>query len=414
MGFSKIICTLIGLFLLQPPVSYCKYRSSDIVSSALQFIVDLYSQNHTEHEILSKIQSVFCPEQPLCDQDGERVDAIESSTAIVNDSKLLRWINQKEIIELTGLCCLPCLCDNNKCSENDNCCLTKQAASLKKAQEPVHTEFKNECIGATSMSYFSKTTSDNKYPHYSMVTNCFNNRDNVTLVTRCERPDTHDVKVEETIPVSSLITGRTYWNKYCAVCQNDSLDIVSWNATIYMKRDYIIFRNRSIPVTLLRSFSDFYNEAMAAGEVIYTKPSKVEPSICVPKRYIENVDVSTFHATCQAHHFLRDACENFDSPSLVYGIKSPRAYKNLFCLLCQEDGISSESETDCKFDVVKSSRASYTALLNHKFATEGDLSNDYSTQHTNQKECPCYTILDNVQVIMTRFFLRIICLRTIC
>ena len=394
----KRIYILIGVMFLQSTSSYS--NSSDyLIRRALQFIVDMHNQTHTEYEFLSKIQTIFCPDQPVCKQHN----VIETSTVQSTDFMTSQWINQRDIIQPLGLCCLPCSCNDNTCTENDNCCLTKQIFDPEKAQSPQgNSTIQNDCIAATSKSYFSKTHVDFKYPHYSMVTRCFNNRDNVTLVTRCEQPDLHDLKADETIPVYSKVTGRTYWNKYCAICQNDSQDIVTWDAKIHMKRDYLIFRHRSIPVTPAQNFSHFYDMSVNAGELIYTKPNEIgpsmEPSMCVPKNRIRQADEANFHALCHEHQFLRDACHNFDSLSVVYGFKGPVTYKNMFCLLCQTDRILSNSDPDCELDVFKGMQPSYTALLNHNFLVEGALSGGYEKEQTTQQKCPCYTILDSVQV----------------
>ena len=373
MSSLKTMYNLIGVILLQPTLSDSK-SSDDLITTALEFIVGMHNENHTEHEFLSKIQTLFCPDQPVCKQH----DVIESPIAQSIDLMTSYWTSQKKIIQPLGLCCLPCLCVENACAENDNCCLTKQAVDLRKDHpSSVDKIIENDCIAATSKSYFSKTNVDFKYPHYYMVTRCFSNRENVTFVTRCEQPDTHDLKVDETIPVYSKATGRTYWNKYCAICQNDWQDAVTWDAIIHMNRDYHIFNHRSTPVTPAQNFSHFYDMAVNAGEVIYTKPNKIEPSlepiICIPKNLIRQADETNFHALCQKHQFLQNACQNFDSPSVVYGIKGLQPYKNMFCLLCQTRSISLESEPDCELDVFKGKRPSYSALLNQNFMVEGSL-----------------------------------------
>ena len=397
MGSIKNIYILIVVILLQSTFPYSN-SSDEHITRALQFIVDTHNQTHTEHEFLSKIQTMFCPDQPVCKQN----DVNETSTVQSIDFMTSQGINQREIIQPLGLCCLPCSCNDNTCAENDNCCLTKQTINVEKSQTGVNRTIQNNCIAATSKSYFSKTSLDTNYPHYSMVTRCFNNRDNVTLVTRCEQPDLHDIKADETIPVYSKVTGRTYWNKYCAICQNDSQNIVTWDAKIHMKRDYFIFRHRSIPVTPAQNFSHFYDMAVNAGELIYTKPNEIEPSMepsmCIPKNKIRQADEASFHALCHEHQFLRDACHNFDSLSVVYGFKGPVTYTNMFCLLYQTGRFLSNSQPDCELDVFKGMRPSYTALLNHNFVVEGALSGGNENEQTTQQKCPCYTILDSVQV----------------
>ena len=295
-----------------------------------------------------------------------------------------------------GLCCLPCSCDDEACAENDNCCLTRQV-DLEKDRSPMNRTILMDCIAATSKSYFSKTSLP-KYPHYSMITRCFSNRKNATLVTQCEQPNTQNVKADETIPVYSKVTDRTYWNKYCAICNDDSLRFVNWGATIHLNQYYYIFNHRSVPVTRSQNFSHFYDTAVHAGEVIYTKPERTEPNICIPKENILQADEAKFHTQCHANQFLRDACQNFNSPAVVYGLSGPRGYKNVFCLLCQTGHMLPGDQSSCELDVHKGIPPSFTALLNHNFVTEEDLKNGFEDEETSQHGCPCYTIFDNVQV----------------
>ena len=396
MNFIKNVQVFIGVLLLQPFGHYCGHHSNDIIASALQVAIDLYNENHTEHEFLSMIQTLFCPDQPVCNQP----DVTESSDALSSDFTTSRGAYQRDIIKSLKHCCLPCSCDDVTCSENDNCCLTKQAISFETAQTPAETTIKTACIAATSRSYFSKHTLENTYSRYSMVTRCFKNRDNATLVTRCEQPGIYDITPDVTIPVFSLTTGRTYWNIYCAVCQNDTQDLVTWDATVYLRRNYFIFSHRSRPVTAANNFSYFYSEVMNAGEVIYTKPSETEPNVCLPKDAIEDVDVTIFHPLCHEHKFLQVACQNFDSPSLINSLRGARAYKNMFCLLCQTGSTLPKKEADCRLDVYRGLPPSYVALLNQKLTVNGSLSGSNSIEPTSQQECPCYTILDSVQVCL--------------
>ena len=378
----------IGVILLQSTLSNATIRR------ALQLIIEMHNGTDTEHAYLSNIQKLFCPDQPLCKQH----DVSESPNAQINSSMTLQWTAQRELIQRLGLCCLPCSCDDDKCAENENCCLSKQTIDFENGKTPINTSIQKDCIAATSRSYFSRTNTDTTYPYYSMVTRCYGNRDNSTLVTRCEQPDMYNIKADETIPVYSKATGRTYWNKYCAMCHDDHHNLIMWKATVYMRRNYLIFSQRSIPVTRPQNFSDFFDTAVNAGELLYSRPDDTEPNICIPKRHIQQIDKGSFHTLCQENQFLRDACQNFESLSIVYGLKGPIAYKNMFCLLCQASNILSGMEPDCELEVFKGLAPSYTALLNLNFMADGNLGDGFANGDVSQHGCPCNAIFDSAKV----------------
>ena len=238
MSFLKTFYVVLGVILLQLILAYPR-RSDDIITRALQSIIDMHKQNDTKHEFLAEIQKMFCPEQPVCKENN----VIDLSNEQIYEIAMPRGANNSDIIQDFGLCCLPCSCDDDACAENNNCCLTKQAVALDKGRTPVNRTIQNDCIAATSKSYFDKTPMHFKYPHYFMVTRCFSNRDNITLVTKCEKPDKDEVKADEMIPVYSKATNRTYWNMYCAICNDDYVNLIHWHATIHLNRHYL--RNRS-------------------------------------------------------------------------------------------------------------------------------------------------------------------------
>ena len=92
----------------------------------------------------------------------------------------------------------------------------------------------SECIKAIRGSYVDKDVfhleRDSTIPSYFMITQCFGNNASDLAVKKCHHPSGNEF--EATVPVTSLVTRRIYWNTHCARCNNDGNNIVPWNSTV--------------------------------------------------------------------------------------------------------------------------------------------------------------------------------------
>ena len=108
---------------------------------------------------------------------------------------------------------------------------------------------RQECIAATARSYRNKAdpshlASFHRDHMYSMITDCFHDHTNLTLVAKCQSPDTNTLS--DNVPVTSQLTGYTYWNVPCAVCNDDADDVLEWTTTVIMKSIIPYFSNSSM------------------------------------------------------------------------------------------------------------------------------------------------------------------------
>ena len=92
-----------------------------------QIIVDQYKNSQSYFAFIATIQSNFCPDQPICTRaDSASVTSTSSTSTFINN---LTFID--DIHDLTGMCCLPCSCDDT-CVEHGSClfvCLVLNDAS---------------------------------------------------------------------------------------------------------------------------------------------------------------------------------------------------------------------------------------------------------------------------------------------
>ena len=123
---------------------------------------------------LTKIQKLFCPEQPVCYEErtnGTGNDAfLLENIYIGNESRQV-----KDFKYLAGVCCLPCSC-SDRCSEDDNCCLSKDVASV------TCGVVKSECITATVDSYQNIVLIVGLM--YYMINHCFKNDSDVSTISK--------------------------------------------------------------------------------------------------------------------------------------------------------------------------------------------------------------------------------------
>ena len=249
---------------------------------------------------------------------------------------------------------------------------------------------KTECVAATVKSHIKELFSANSYMShmYRMTKDCFIDSANDTLLTRCQAPDAG--QLDDTIPVTSNTTGITYWNRACAMCNDDDYDIMDWIPTVIMTRGMPYFRVSKtgapeIPATLKQMLTIATSSRQA--DIIYSPPTSMEVSVCVQKTTIYNYCDSSAEKKYQAlQSLLYRTCNRFFSP--VYGIVEP--FMNIFCLLCQQK-LSSEDGVECR-KLFGKTMTGFQGLLNYKrdeLEDAGEKDNSVQDEH-----CSCTEIYD--------------------
>ena len=350
------------------------------------YVSELRERSDTTLIYLTRIQQIFCPEQPICDDgknDGTNNDAFLSENLYIgNESKSV-----KDLKYIIGVCCLPCSC-SDRCSEDDNCCLSKDVASVTSGA------VKSECITANVDSY--KRIIPEAGLMYFMINRCFRNDTDMSTISKCESPDQY--LLGDTIPVTSLTTGRTYWNKPCAKCNADADDVLPWNSTAIFNRFVLHkprFTNQQMIPQSPEEFFTYLRESTSAS-IIYTPPVPMQHKECVtylPKCTDQENELTKEN---DKHSFFFDTCQQHTSPVLI-GYPRGLPYKNIFCFFCQSK--VSNSRPSC--DAGRGGRLStgqVSGLLNYRRSTKDD-SDDRSIPNGNlvgglRGKCTCNQVYD--------------------
>ena len=309
---------------------------------------------------MTRIQKIFCPEQPICDEgqtDGSTNDAFLFENLYIGNESM----SVEDLKYLVGVCCLPCSC-SDRCSEDDNCCLSKDLASV--ATSGV---VKSECIAATANSYQRITTEAGLM--YFMINQCFRNDTDMTTISKCESPDQY--MLGDTIPVTSLTTGRTYWNTHCAICNADADDVLPWNSTAIFNR-FVLHIPTGPSMMIPQSPEEIYTYLRRSfkADIIYTPPVSMQHKVCLRDPLVCTDQEDELASENDIHSFFFDACQKYSSPVLI-GFPRERDYKNIFCFFFQRK--VSYSRPSCDTDRgFRFSPGQVTSLLNYRKLTDDD------------------------------------------
>ena len=258
----------------------------------------------------------------------------------------------------------------------------------------------SECIKASWLSYRDKNApeieSDLDIPSYFMITQCFENTTRESDVSKCESPPEDDSEL--LLPVTSSVTGRIYWNSYCARCNNDEADILPWIPTAKFNYDISYFINGShdnrtpYPKThngVLRFIAEL-------GNIIYTPPFPNEKKLCLRRDALFTCKSPGTRSTSTG--WLKRACERIYSPVIIKDyLGKPYPFLNIFCYLfsCRNQYmfIQPSDKQQCG-DVEYNEKGLFeglTAILDYKAL---DRSNNDKTTEARQDKCHCDELYD--------------------
>ena len=259
------------------------------------------------------------------------------------------------------------------------------------------TAVEQECIAATVVSYRNKLSLEPSHVNhmYRMVTNCFHDNTNLTLVNMCHHPDTD--ALSENIPVTSMITGYTYWNKPCAMCNDDDDDVITWTPNVLIKTNIPYFSNYSnrryipYPDTYER-LSNLLNSRFS--DIIYTPPLSIRPEnrICLIEELVSRPDCrQTLEVeSLSTSDWLFESCRQFNSP-VQHGLR--HASMNIFCYVCRNTLWLVANKQSCRtVGPPKASTGYLTALLNYKLEPDPPASDD--DRLTAEGKCNCAEMFD--------------------
>ena len=153
------------------------------------------------------------------------------------------------------------------CFEDRSCC----PAKLISHNRTVSKRVTNDCIAANVQSYVNKHFMKRTAYSYLMITKCFADRSNETLVKSCETPDQYNI--QECLPVTSVSSRRTYWNKYCSQCNHDADTTLVWNIEFATSIALYYFSSVQIDSIFPQTFNDFYRLFASRRWLYYSPPN---------------------------------------------------------------------------------------------------------------------------------------------
>ena len=245
---------------------------------------------------------------------------------------------------------------------------------------------------------------------YHMVTSCSQNNTNITLVAECQHPDIYTLSMfSKNIPVTSLATGHTYWNKPCAVCNNDDDNIVEWTANALIKRSISYFSNSTaldwIPYPDNYEWLSQLLSNRRGADIIYTPPEYImsKTKICIRKEWVTDYDCSqTVIDGSASLNWDIESCGNLYSP-VQYGLQG-RFYRNIFCVVCSNALPLIRNKPVCRSnEPFKTSGGYLTALLNYKLEPDQLVPLD-DDRMTDQGQCDCAEMFDPYLVRFACFY----------
>lgn len=403
-----VVCLLIGILIIQKMTPLQCSQDAESFPYLHKFLHELFDSSPSKFDFILQVQVLFCPDQPVCSNYSNHI-----YNGIINGLPSLEvhniTIEAREISKLIGACCLPCSCDDS-CIEDDRCCLSKLTMDLETTGSPKIPAAKGECIAATSKAYFTQSYKLGPYYNYhSMVTRCFTKegfqatKEYNTTVFRCEQSKMSHYLVDAMIPVTSLASGRTYWNTFCAFCNSDSDDIVSWSARAHLRRAFFYFGKKSF-LTGMETFESFFKNVVTSGEFIYRKPITLNYFPCLIGQKISSCDNRSSSSDKPKDRFVQDACLNFSAPVLIRSKVRMIPYKNIFCFFCNDQTTIPTYErnaSECLFtDVSKGEHSVMTALLNYKTGKRRGNGSKAATFDEAGKHCSCQSIFDRDKVVL--------------
>ena len=355
------------------------------------FILDLKNESESSAEYIAKMQAVFCPNQPLCGSSKSQI--VERSNVINLNQELIIGDKTELLADLAavlGICCPPCDCTSS-CITKGNCCPSSEHFNTSKAE----SDFGFSCIQPMSLSYVQAPL-DQYATLYFMVNQCFKDRTNETVVDKCESPTIYNM--DEIIPVTSLDTGYTYWNSYCAYCNSDFDALSKWYAYIFFKQPPRFFAEYyTYPITVEKL------QRAVANAIIYKPPFEMDDDLCLPEGLVRGCDrpVTLFN---NENVFLLQMCNEYYSP-ISTGVTGSRfVFRNIFCLFCERARafeLRKVETSKCNEDDTRLPNKDISALLDFANPDSEPIQqtlNKEGYQSRGVKSCACNEAYDRHQV----------------
>ena len=256
-------------------------------------------------------------------------------------------------------CCLPCSCDSNLCRPSNNCCPDIESSSNTNAniseQVCVPTS-KGMTKYLHTNSLYQESLSQIRLG-VTMVKDC----PHLKTDSRCVTPNI--TKLVENVPVFSAVSGVTYFNKFCAECNNETTsDLTPWRAFIscsditVMKSDDLLF-----PSTV----RGIYTFAMGNGkedcgfDFLPPENFTTTPNLC----FMNAAVISSCPSNYTDSKIIR-FCNDINLPYLRANLNESVVYKNYFCYVCNINIGINDYQCPANLDLVLPANNDYIVEAN--------------------------------------------------
>lgn len=220
-------------------------------------------------------------------------------------------------------CCLHCRCDED-CFARGDCCHNVEVKRQELPNQGQVTTDGRRCVRTTVLSEWAPIGVIEKFMLVQLCPNQTEGGEDVMqTVSHCMNPN--KTLVEDLTPVTSMETGYSYRNKFCAYCNGVDKELIEWDQNIACNSDKdlsdVLF-NRS--ATKQDMFLALLNDGLCT--ISWEMPSSSYVEKCVL--------LSDYVSGCPpyAPDVLKELCTNDAFFIPYYGFNN--VYRNLYCLAC--------------------------------------------------------------------------------
>lgn len=280
-------------------------------------------------------------------------------------------------------CCISCDCDDD-CFARASCCYDKEPERYRQPNNGTWTIDGRNCVSAFSIS--TQSIFQNALPVLLAGTCPFqyaaNKTVDVEIRNRCLYPN--DSRLDDITPVTSNVTFTNYRNKFCAICHNDTSNLLVWSQEIrcesgaeitpFWRNDYKKKDSFSIDLS--------FNQC----DVKWQPPNGVLVETCY--------HLHDYVSSCPSYtpNYLKELCEGENALFIPY-VGFVATYKNIFCLSC-----NLLEFTETMYDPLPNGRClpleyvhqpthSLTVLLDLAFLKSKDVSDCFPDGNVSKFEC---------------------------
>lgn len=293
------LCVRILVFTVTHVIYIFFFQGRSTVRSIMERTVLLISLSFisghglfNQKDYVRNFGSIFCPFTDFCHFQA---------TKKLNDSTVMPS-------------CLPCSCTEN-CWEVGDCCPDLGVTGYR----PPEYTCKDVFVKRRHLDInYILDGFDDAYKRYRIIDRCHNNETNATLLNGCE--GNNEVgDVQDHLWVSDQSDGRTFQNRYCALCNG--------------VRNYITWPLRTSSRAVFTNFDDV---SFAGIDLIVEVPTSLRAVIERYRCYITDFvhcDQSGLSKTYDEN--IERGCQVYDSPIIhTADAEIYYTFKNLFCYMC--------------------------------------------------------------------------------